>query len=48
MPRLRRKGHTLVDRNTPEAWRQYYLKETRARRLTRIVDIVKNGKKWAP
>jgi Domain of unknown function (DUF1905)/Bacteriocin-protection, YdeI or OmpD-Associated len=22
--------------------------ETRARRLTRIVDIVKNGKKWAP
>jgi hypothetical protein len=33
MPRLRRRGRTLSERNTPESWRDYYLGELRARRF---------------
>jgi hypothetical protein len=33
MPRVRRRGHTLVDKNTPECWQNYYLAEIRARRF---------------
>ena len=33
MPRLRRRGHVLVEKNTPAGWRDYYLAEIRARRF---------------